>query len=73
MTQKKNRLPETREAKALFDNVAALIEQSRRRVALKVNSEVTLLYWRVGKAINRELLQEQRGEYGERVPLWPLT
>ncbi|RDV10358.1 DUF1016 domain-containing protein [Pontibacter diazotrophicus] len=67
MTQKKNHLPESREAKALFDNVAALIEQSRSRIALKVNSEVTLLYWRVGKTINQELLQEQRGEYGDQV------
>ena len=71
MTQDKNHLPRDQKAKDLFDNVAALIEQSKRQVALTVNREVTLLYWRVGKAINQELLQEllqeQRGEYGEQV------
>lgn len=67
MTQDKNHLPKDQKAKNLLDDVVALIEQSKRRVALTVNCEVTLLYWRVGKAINQELLQEQRGEYGEQV------
>lgn len=47
--------------------MVALIEQSRKQVVLTVNREVTLLYWRVGKAINFGLLKEQRGEYGEQV------
>ncbi|MCC9138797.1 YhcG family protein [Pontibacter silvestris] len=67
MTQDRSNLPEGKEANDLFNNVAALIEQSKRQVALTVNREVTLLYWHVGKAINHKLLQEQRGEYGEQV------
>ena len=58
-------MPEGLNGKALFNHIVVLIEQSRRRVALHVNSEITHLYWRVGKVINLELLGEQRAEYGE--------
>ncbi len=67
MTKEKNDFLESQASKDLFQSVVALIEQSRKQVALTVNREVTLLYWQVGKAINQELLQEQRAEYGERV------
>ena len=67
MTKEKNQLPESQGAKELFHNVVILIEQSRKQVALTVNREITLLYWRVGKTINQGLLQEQRAEYGEQV------
>ena len=67
MTQEKNHQPQSPATNALFKSVAALIEHSRIQVALTVNREITLLYWRVGQAISRELLQEQRAEYGEQV------
>ena len=51
----------------LFTNITFLIEQSRKQVASVVNSEITLLYWRVGKAIREEILKDQRAEYGERI------
>ncbi|MFZ5950984.1 MAG: PDDEXK nuclease domain-containing protein [Candidatus Rifleibacteriota bacterium] len=44
-----------------------LIDSSRRRAAAAVNTELTLLYWQVGQRINREILGEQRAEYGEKI------
>jgi hypothetical protein len=67
MTKENNGLPENQTSKDLFESVVALIEQSRKLVALTVNREVTLLNWQVGKSINQELLREQRAEYGEQV------
>ncbi|ALJ01710.1 PDDEXK nuclease domain-containing protein [Rufibacter tibetensis] len=67
MTQTAHHLPENPEGRILLDSIVTLIEQSRSRVALQVNSEITRLYWHVGKAINQELLGKQRGEYGERI------
>lgn len=67
MTKEKNHQPQSLATNELFKSVAALIEHSRIQVALTVNREITILYWRVGQAISRELLQEQRAEYGERV------
>lgn len=67
MTQDKKHLPQSQEARELLHHVVALIEESKKQVALTVNREVTLLYWRIGRAINQELLQEQRGGYGEQI------
>lgn len=38
-----------------------------KRVATEVNSTIVLLYWSIGKRINDELLDEKRGEYGDKV------
>jgi predicted nuclease of restriction endonuclease-like (RecB) superfamily len=51
----------------LLGEIRALIEQSRQQVAVTVNATMTMLYWQVGKRINAEVLQEQRGEYGKQV------
>ena len=47
--------------------VKQLIEQSRQNVAVAVNAEITLLYWKVGKRINEEVLGNNRAEYGKQV------
>jgi hypothetical protein len=41
---------------ALFQDLSALIEQSRRQVARVANSALTLLFWKVGKGINEHIL-----------------
>ncbi len=44
-----------------------MIEQSHQNVALAVNAEITLLYWKVGKRINDEVLGNERAQYGKKV------
>ena len=51
----------------LLDGVRALIEATRRRVAATVNTELTMLYWQIGKHIREELLRGERAEYGEQI------
>lgn len=51
----------------LLAEVRQLIDAARQRVATAVNAELTQLYWRIGRRINSELLQGQRGEYGKQV------
>src|SRR5271157_5718391 len=49
----------------------AVCRASRRRScrlsARAINSAVTLLYWQVGQRIRRDMLHEQRAEYGEQI------
>ena len=45
--------------------IKTLIEQSKRNVALAINSEITALYWHVGNRINSEILQNERAENGK--------
>lgn len=52
---------------ALFGDVAALIENARRQVATRINSELVLLYWGIGKRVREEILGGERAEYGKQV------
>jgi predicted nuclease of restriction endonuclease-like (RecB) superfamily len=51
------------EGSVLFD-IRRLIETARQRTATYVNAELTMLYWRVGERIRREILKSKRAEYG---------
>lgn len=51
----------------LFSEIRQLIEESRSRVSLAVNSELTVLYWKIGDRINREILNNNRAEYGKQI------
>lgn len=53
--------------KQLLNDIASLIEESRRFVANTVNTTLVLLYWKVGKRINSEILQHKRAEYGKQI------
>ncbi|WP_439623554.1 DUF1016 N-terminal domain-containing protein [Gemmata sp.] len=51
----------------LLGDVRTLIEQAREATAQAVNSALVLLYWSIGTRIRRDLLLEQRAEYGEQI------
>lgn len=51
----------------ISSDIKTLIEQSRRNVATTVNTEISLLYWKVGKRINDEILGNERAEYGKQI------
>jgi len=51
----------------LAADVRRLIAQSRERVARSNNAGRTLLYWRVGKRIQTEVLQNARAAYGKEI------
>lgn len=48
-------------------DIKQLISEARQRVASIVNSELSLLYWKVGERIKTEILGNQRAEYGKAV------
>lgn len=52
-------------SKSLVTDLRQIIEQARGRVAVTVNSELTMMYWHIGERINREVLDNQRAEYGK--------
>jgi len=51
----------------LTADVRGMIEQTRGQVARIVNAGMTLLYWRIGKRIQVEILGNQRAEYGKEI------
>ena len=52
---------------SLITDLRILINEARNKVALIVNTEITLLYWHIGKRINEEVLGNQRAEYGKQI------
>ena len=44
-----------------------MIEAARGQVAQAVNTGLTLLHWRIGDRIRREILQEKRADYGAEI------
>lgn len=51
----------------LLGELRGLIDAARQQVAQTVNATLTLLYWRVGQRIRREVLNDGRAEYGEQI------
>ena len=54
-------------AKPLLTDVRALILEARQRVAQTVNAGLTLLYWNIGSRIRKNVLHEERAEYGQEI------
>lgn len=52
---------------ALLPELRELILAARSEVARTVNAGLTLVYWRVGDRIRREILKEKRAEYGAEI------
>ena len=52
---------------ALLHDLRSLIEETRATVATMVNAALTMLYWRIGKRINEEILNGDRAEYGAQI------
>ncbi|WP_264525152.1 PDDEXK nuclease domain-containing protein [Flavobacterium sp. N502536] len=59
--------PDTNDKPELLDSIIGLIDQSRHFVAKTVNQELTLLYWKIGKTINEEILKNDRADYGKKI------
>jgi hypothetical protein len=51
----------------LVRDLRQLITEARRHAASVVNSTLTLLYWRVGDRIRRDVLQNERARYGAQI------
>ena len=51
----------------LVDDLRQIINQTRNRVAVNVNAELTLMYWHIGERINREVLGNERAEDGKQI------
>lgn len=51
----------------LYNKIAQRIEIAKRNVAIKINNEMTILYWNIGKEITKNVLNNNKAEYGKAV------
>ncbi len=54
-------------ASVLVDEIGQLIADARAHAAAAVNATLTLLYWRIGRRVQSEVLQGSRAGYGEQI------
>ena len=52
---------------SLMQDLRKIIEQARSHVAATANYALTTMYWHIGERINREVLGNQRAEYGKQI------
>jgi predicted nuclease of restriction endonuclease-like (RecB) superfamily len=52
---------------ALLGDIRELIESARQRATAAVNSELSMLYWRIGQRIHTQVLSGRRAGYGEEI------
>lgn len=52
---------------ALLGDIRHLILDTRSTIATTVNAGLTLLYWKIGQRIRKDMLQEKRAEYGAEI------
>ena len=57
----------SQQPRKLLTEIRTLIEEARRQTAVAVNIGLTLLYWRIGRRIHREVLGGERAAYGEEI------
>ena len=52
---------------SLIQDLRQIIEQSRSHVVATANYAQTMMYWHIGERNNREVLGNQRAEYGKQI------
>jgi len=53
--------------KSLMQDLRQIVDQSRCHVAATANYALTTMYWHIGERINREILGNERAEYGKQI------
>ena len=51
----------------LIDDLRQIIDSARSHVAATANYELTAMYWNIGNRINRDMLNNERAEYGKQI------
>ena len=64
---KESTITQTTNINNLVDDLRKIIDGARGRVASTANYELTLMYWHIGERINREVLGNERAEYGKQI------
>jgi hypothetical protein len=54
-------------AKELLTEVRDLIHSARETLAQAVDSALTTLYWQIGRRVRRDILMEERADYGAKI------
>lgn len=63
------KLDVSQKEQAFVKDIAQLVADSKTKLAVTVNSQITHLYWQIGYRINNHILDNKRADYGKRIVL----
>jgi predicted nuclease of restriction endonuclease-like (RecB) superfamily len=52
---------------ALFNDISALIDETRRKIIVHASGSTVHLFWRIGGRINNDILNNKRADYGKKI------
>jgi predicted nuclease of restriction endonuclease-like (RecB) superfamily len=55
------------QTESLLADITHLIDASKQRIAIAVNTELPMLYWHIGKHTHTFILQGERAAYGQKI------
>ena len=67
MEENSNIIVSQNATESLIQDLRQIIEQARGHVAATANYAQTMMYWHIGERINRDVLGNQRAEYGKQI------
>jgi len=59
--------PPTLQLNDLIGELKTMIDQARESIASTVNTRLAMLYWHVGSRVRKEILKDERAEYGRTI------
>jgi len=65
--KKSNPIVSQAATESLIQDLRQIIEQARGQVAATANYALSIMYWKIGKRINIEILDNKRAEYGKQI------
>jgi predicted nuclease of restriction endonuclease-like (RecB) superfamily len=66
-TEESIAIPVGHETTSLIKDIRSLIESAHSRAATAINTEMVMLYWHIGERIRRDILGNERADYGKRI------
>jgi len=60
-------VPDRKDGLGLLEKLTLLIENTKEKVAVQINSSLTILFWHIGSEISNHVLNNQRAEYGRQI------
>ena len=67
MEEMNNEIASQVATESLIRDLRQIIDQARGHVAATANYAQTMMYWHIGERINRDVLGNQRAEYGKQI------
>ncbi len=60
-------LPQDETEIKLLADLFHIVDEVKQKVAVTVNTGITLMYWHIGERINKDVLHDERAEYGKQI------